>query len=99
MSDEDRAVGRALLEILQELPGVAEEVVRDVRAYAQRTLPVVTLVGAYDSGKSSLIKRILADDGRDVPAWLTISARRETFDVNECEALGCTLRDTPGFST
>lgn len=37
------------------------------------------------------------DDDEKVPDWLTVSARRETFDVHEAEALGCTFRDTPGI--
>ena len=90
--------GRALLDVLLNLPGGGEEIERDFVAHASRPLPVVTVVGAYDSGKSSLIKRALVDDGRDVPPWLTVSARRETFEVRESEAFGCTLRDTPGIS-
>ena len=34
-----------------------------------------------------------------MPDWLTISARHETFEVNEVHAAGCLLRDTPGFVT
>ncbi|QEM45168.1 GTPase domain-containing protein [Mycolicibacterium grossiae] len=59
--------------------------------------PVVTVYGAYDTGKSSLLRRILVDSEVDVPEWLTISARHETFEVNEVTAAGCRLRDTPGF--
>jgi hypothetical protein len=63
----------------------------------QGDLPVVTLFGAYDSGKSSFLKRLLVDDGRDVPPWLTVAARKETFEVNEIVACGCLFRDTPGL--
>lgn len=66
-------------------------------AFQKRDQPVVTLFGSYDTGKSSLLRRLLVDSGRDVPDWLTISARHETFEVNEVELGTCTVRDTPGF--
>lgn len=66
--------------------------------HAVRPLPVVTIYGPYDSGKSTLLKRLLVEDGTPVPPWLRISARRETFDVNEIDTGGLTYRDTPGIS-
>ncbi|WP_125078113.1 GTPase domain-containing protein [Mycobacterium sp. P7213] len=59
--------------------------------------PVVTLYGSYDTGKSSLLRRLLIESGQAVPSWLTVSARHETFEANEIRAAGCVLRDTPGF--
>lgn len=59
--------------------------------------PVVTVFGAYDAGKSSLLKRLLVEAGEPVPDWLTVSARRETFEIGETNAFGCTFRDTPGI--
>lgn len=60
--------------------------------------PVVAVYGAYDAGKSTLVKRLLVEAGQPVPSWLTISARPETFEVNDVEAFGCVLRDTPGIA-
>jgi hypothetical protein len=67
--------------------------------HAARTRPHVTLFGPYDSGKSSLLKRLLVDDGIDVPAWLTISARRETFEADEIAGRTWTFADTPGLAS
>lgn len=76
------------------LGGYAEE----WDAFVSRNRPVVTLFGSYDTGKSSLLRRLLVDSGGDVPDWLTISARHETFEVNDAEIGGCIVRDTPGFA-
>lgn len=59
--------------------------------------PIITVFGAYDAGKSSLLKRLLVEAGELVPNWLTVSARRETFEIGETNAFGCTFRDTPGI--
>jgi hypothetical protein len=61
-------------------------------------MPVISVFGAYDAGKSTLLKRLLVEAGVEVPSWLTVSARRETFEVNAVEAFGCLLRDTPGIA-
>ena len=66
--------------------------------YALPLCPVVSVFGAYDAGKSTLLKRLLVEAGAAVPPWLTVSARRETFEVNAVEAFGCMLRDTPGIA-
>src|SRR5687768_2478293 len=58
----------------------------------------VTFFGPYDSGKSSLLRRLLVEDQVPVPEWLTVSARRETWSTNEIDALGLTFTDTPGVA-
>lgn len=84
---------------LDALPGrqIGERVQQRWQQFGEIDVPVVTVYGSYDTGKSSLIRRILIELGQAVPAWLTISARHETFEVNEIRAGGCLLRDTPGF--
>jgi hypothetical protein len=65
--------------------------------HARRHVPLVTIFGSYDAGKSSLLKRLLAEDSLQIPSWLTVGARRETFECGEAEACGCVFRDTPGL--
>lgn len=60
--------------------------------------PVATLFGAYGTGKSSILRRLLVDSGRPIPEWLTVSARHETFAEQTAELDGCIVRDTPGLS-
>lgn len=60
--------------------------------------PTATVFGAYDSGKSSLLRRLLVDADVPVPNWLTISARHETFKASEITYRDIVLKDTPGVS-
>jgi 50S ribosome-binding GTPase len=76
----------------------AEVIEAEWRKLDATSRPIVTVFGSYDSGKSTLLKRLLVDAGVDVPSWLTVSARRETFEVSEVGALGCLFRDTPGIA-
>jgi hypothetical protein len=85
--------------LIEDLSLPATELLRETwLSTSARQKPVVTLFGAYDTGKSSLLKRLLLDQSKPVPAWLTISARRETFECNEMELLGVVMVDTPGVS-
>ncbi|KXO90717.1 GTPase domain-containing protein [Tsukamurella pseudospumae] len=76
----------------------SDAAVNNWSAFAGTPGPVVTVLGSYDVGKSSLIRRLLVDASVSVPDWLTISARHETFEVNEVEVGGVRLRDTPGLA-
>lgn len=98
MSTLDIAAARAWLD---SVPGgqFGQEADDQWQRLASVSEPVVTVYGAYDAGKSSLLRRLIVDSEVDVPEWLTISARHETFEVNEVTAAGCRLRDTPGFVT
>ena len=84
---------------VQETPGgVGAELRARWEAHASRDHVVVTFFGPYDSGKSSLLKRLLVDDGKPVPDWLTVSGRRETFEPKEVSVAGLVVRDTPGIA-
>jgi len=86
--------------VLAEVLGEAgvQQLAADWQAEGTSRMPVVTVFGVYDAGKSSLLKRLLVEAGQMVPSWLTISARRETFEIGEVDAWGCTFRDTPGIA-
>jgi hypothetical protein len=77
----------------------ADEVAAAWRRHADRPVVEVTLYGPYDAGKSSLLKRLLVEDGTPVPEWLTVSARRETFELNEIRSGELAFTDTPGIAT
>lgn len=76
----------------------ADELRKSLDEFAQREKPVITLFGAFDTGKSAIARRLLVDAGLDVPEWLTISARHETFESRHVEVDGYVLQDTPGIS-
>lgn len=86
-------------QVVARFPGTALSALRaQWDAHAEREEVMVTLFGPYDSGKSSLLKRLLVDEGGAVPNWLTISARPETFEASEIKILGVTICDTPGIA-
>lgn len=99
MTDTIKHWNKAAWDVTEKLPGeIGAEWREQWNAFAAENRMVVTFFGPYDSGKSTLLKRLLVDDGRRVPDWLTISARRETFEQNSVEALNLLIRDTPGIA-
>jgi len=76
-----------------------DEILSPLDRHLARQEPVVVVCGAYDAGKTSLLKRLLVEDGKDVPAWLRISGGRETFEIAELGLFGASFVDTPGLST
>ncbi len=65
---------------------------------AQREV-VALLYGPYDAGKSTLLKRLLVENGTPVPGWLTISGRLETFETSAVVSGGMRYVDSPGSAT
>ena len=76
-----------------------DEVAARWAEHAAREKPEITVLGPYDAGKSSLIRRLLAEDEMAIPDWLTVSARRETFELNEVDGVALTYTDAPGFGS
>ncbi|MNZ30841.1 Dynamin family protein [compost metagenome] len=67
--------------------------------FSGQTAIRTVIFGAYDAGKSSLLKRLLVEAGCPVPDWVTISARRETFESREVVAGRIAFVDSPGLSS
>ncbi|MFD0718274.1 GTPase [Streptomyces globosus] len=66
-------------------------------AIALRPVPTVVLYGPQNAGKTSLLRRLLAEDGTTVPGWAAVSARKETFAADAVESGGLRYVDTPGL--
>lgn len=60
---------------------------------------LITLVGAYNSGKTSLIKRLLFERGDDIPGSLAVGADPTTFDPQTVPSGQTRLQDTPGLGS
>lgn len=61
--------------------------------------PEVYFIGDYNAGKSSLIRRLLLEDGQRIPPQLQISARPTTDRTCGYDWRGVSLVDTPGFQS
>lgn len=74
----------------------ADEVAAAWSAFAERPLVQVTLHGGYDTGKTSLLKRFLVEDGTPVPEWLEVGGRPTSYEVRRVASDGLDWVDTPG---
>ncbi len=91
---------KAVLDAIERLVG-AEQTTRlaaEWSKHAARDKVEVTFLGPYSSGKSTLLRRLVVDGNGQVPEWLTISARRETFELNAVDVGDLTFTDAPGFA-
>src|SRR4051794_34701376 len=85
---------------LHSLPGEGrgvDAVAARWNEFASTPMPVVTLYGGYDTGKSALLRRLLIDSGVEVPQWLVIGGVATTFEAQDVEFMGLRFRDTPGI--
>lgn len=99
----DKQVQEHWQEVLDAIEEVGGEPVRAEFAalweeHAARERTEVTVLGPFDSGKSSVLRRLLVDADVAVPPWLTVSGRRETFELNEMDAGELSYTDAPGFA-
>jgi predicted GTPase len=86
------------LERCAESP-VALEALAELEEIAADGRPRIHLVGDYNAGKSSFIKRLLLDSGSPVPPDLEIRANPTTDRVREYDWDGFRLIDSPGFQS
>src|SRR5215207_8463302 len=61
--------------------------------------PVTALVGPFDAGKSSLLKRLCIETGTPIPDRLYISGEPATTSVDEVRIGSWIIRDTPGLES
>jgi len=78
---------------------VALEALAELEDIASDGRPRIHLVGDYNAGKSSFIKRLLLDAGSPVPPSLEIRANPTTDRANEYDWDGVRLIDSPGFQS
>lgn len=92
---------RKLSKLLPRLAGEQRtaEIVGAWDDYAAQPEVVALLYGPYNAGKSTLLKRLLVEDGTPVPDWLTITGHPETFEVGTIASNGIRYIDTPGSGT
>ena len=61
--------------------------------------PRIVVLGDYSSGKTSLIKRLLAEAGEETPASLHVDARSATSEASHYRFGPLDLVDAPGFQS
>lgn len=91
MHDPTTARRSAEQTILAVAPGRADDLARlDVLAHAD-DVPVITVIGKYNHGKSSLLNALAGDD------VFAVADRRETTTLSAHEAAGVRWLDAPGL--
>ena len=90
----------AVLGVMERLIGaeLTAKLAAEWNEHDARDKVEVTFLGPYSSGKSTLLRRLVVDAGEQVPEWLTVSARRETFELNAVDVGELTFTDAPGFA-
>ncbi len=93
--------GRWLDAALERCAGdpVALQALAELQEIAADGRPRIHLVGDYNAGKSSFIKRLLLDAGSEVPPSLEIRAIPTTDRAREYDWDGVRLIDSPGFQS
>src|SRR5438874_20777 len=89
-----------VLKVLREVRGdLARAVQAGAETFAARSEPLVVLTGVHSSGKSALVKRLLADQSRPVPESLIVGGGPTSYEQSEYRLQGWTYLDTPGLES
>lgn len=95
-------MGRTFVILVEKrLDGIeaAQPVIGQLRTLALLDHPLLVLAGDYNVGKTSLIRRLLAEAGKPVPDSLEVRADPTTRAITAHDMGGFRLVDTPGFSS
>lgn len=92
----DEQVVTALADVREDL---AREVRAETNAFMSRTKPLVVLTGVYSCGKTTLIKRLLVDEGRAVPKSLVVGGGPTSYEQADYDLPHWTVLDTPGLES
>jgi predicted GTPase len=77
--------------------GAAAGVLAELDGLADDPRPRITVLGDYNAGKTSLLRRLFAEAGLRVPDSLTVNAVPETAEVQTYPCADVLLLDTPGL--
>lgn len=77
----------------------ARPVIGQLRNLAQLDHPLLVMAGDYNVGKTSLIRRLLAEAGKPIPDSLEVRADPTTRAATAHDLGGFRLVDTPGFGS
>lgn len=81
---------QAQCDILAMLPARAHDLAR-LRVLAEGGIPIVTVIGKYNHGKSRLLNELLNREA------FAVADRRETVTLSDCEHEGVRWLDAPGI--
>ncbi|WP_147161405.1 GTPase [Novosphingobium sediminis] len=77
----------------------ARPVIAQLRELASLDRPTLVLAGDYNVGKTSLIRRLLAEAGKAIPDSLEVRADPTTLTAMTHDLDGFRIVDTPGFGS
>jgi len=77
----------------------AKPIIARLAEIKETSKPQIVLCGDYNSGKSSLIRRVFIEAGKPMPESLRIDAVPTTADAAEYDWNGLLLVDMPGFQS
>lgn len=88
----------SFLEALDRLdPDLAASLRSEVDRWQARPLPQIAVLGEYDTGKSSVLKRLCVQRGVPIPDHLRVGARPLTIDAAPVPFPEVDCIDTPGL--